>query len=87
MTRAAAASPPPVGALFLTLQEVADRWRTSKKAVRAAIDRGELRATRFNRKVVRVRLDELERYEARSTGAELRDRHRTKGEPDGGLSG
>ncbi len=71
--------------LFLTLEEVAERWRCSKKTVARIIDRGELRACRFGRMCVRVRLDDLERYEARLAGAESRVPN--KEDPYGGRQG
>ena len=71
--------------VFLTFAEVAERWGCGVKVVRAAVDRDELRAHRFSRKVVRVALDELERYERRLGGARSRDRH-AEGEGHGGTS-
>ncbi len=73
------------GRAFLSLDQVAERWQCGKKVVRGAIDRGELRAHRFSRKVVRVALDELERYERRLSGARSRDRH-AEGAEHGGTS-
>ncbi len=63
------------GATFMTLDQVAERWQVEKRVVRGAIDRGQLRAHRFSRKVIRIALDELERFERRLSGARSRDRH------------
>ncbi len=70
---------------FLTLHAVAERWSCGLKVVRAAIDRGDLRVHRFSRKCVRVSLADVERCEARSTGARSRDRH-AEGAKHGGTT-
>ncbi len=67
---------------FLTIEQVAERWQ---KVVRAAIDRGELRAHRFSRKCVRLAVAEVERFERSLGGARSRDRH-AEGEGHGGTS-
>ena len=70
---------------FLTIEQVAERWQVGKKVVRAAIDRGELRAHRFSRKCVRLAVAEVERFERSLGGARSRDRH-AEGEGHGGTS-
>ncbi len=74
-----------MSAVFLTIEQVAERWQCGKKVVRGAIDRGELRVYPFSRKTIRIALDELERYERRLSGARSRGCH-ADGEEHGGTS-
>lgn len=49
---------------FLSVPEIAgDRWDCDQKTVYTEIQAGRLRAVRIGKKILRVSLEELERYE------------------------
>lgn len=50
-----------------TPRELADRWQCSERHVRNLINRGELRAFRLGGKLVRVRHEDVERFECRGS--------------------
>lgn len=51
-----------------TIRDLAERWSCSEKQVGLLIKSGELRAFRIGQKLWRVSVEEVERYEDRSTG-------------------
>lgn len=48
---------------YMTIQQVADRWRVSTAAVRRLIADGSLRAFRISTKIIRLRISDVEAYE------------------------
>ncbi len=63
----------PSGAAFVTPAEVAARYQVKQSAVLAWVRSGRLPHVRLNRKVVRIALSDLERFET-----EQRARHESQ---------
>lgn len=57
------AKPPPAPA-FLTVAELAARWKVSERTVRRMVERGSLRGIRIGPQL-RILIEAIERYEAR----------------------
>lgn len=51
------------GDTVLTVNELAERWRCDRRTVTAAIHAGRLNAFRTGRRVYRIALAEVERFE------------------------
>lgn len=55
------AASPQLSPSFLTIADVAAKWRTSKDTVRRAISRGELKAVRLPGRQIRIHPRDVER--------------------------
>ena len=53
---------------ILTVTEVMERWKCSRRSVLDAIHSGRLQAFKVGERAYRVRMDELERYERERAG-------------------
>jgi excisionase family DNA binding protein len=50
--------------VYLTTQQLADRWNVSTASVRRLVADGTLRALRLSAKIIRFRLSDVEAFEA-----------------------
>jgi len=61
-------SPPEQPEQLLSRKAVAARWQTSRETVKRREKAGLLKATRFNQRLVRYKLSDVEAFEAAAAG-------------------